>query len=88
MKIHEHPQGIFFNLHFWNPHKLQLKNFVVINDSAVAALECRHLMQSRSRSSSQRNYITEFHKNDRELLEQINTTVNEMKIEVNYQSRT
>jgi len=40
-------------------------------------------VQSHSRSSSQRNYATEFNENDRELLEQINTTVNEMKIEVN-----
>ena len=29
---HVHPQNIFFNLLFWDPHNLQLQNFVVCNE--------------------------------------------------------
>jgi len=29
---HHHPQGMFFNLHFWDPHNLQLKNYIVTNE--------------------------------------------------------
>jgi len=32
MEAYEHPQSIFFNLHFWNPHILQSKNFVEPNE--------------------------------------------------------
>jgi len=32
MEVYKHHQSILFNLHFWNPYNLQLKNFVVSNE--------------------------------------------------------